>query len=82
MPKKLYECEVTFTYYAYAEDAIDAESFADDAARDVSISDCVSTKEIKTRPTYLADEWTEDSLVYHADGGDVTMEDVLNGLPE
>ena len=82
MTRKLFECEVTFTYYAYAEDVIDAESFADDAARDVSISYCVSTKEIKTRPRCLADDWTEDSLVYHSDGEEITLKDVLNVLPK
>lgn len=80
MPKKLYECEVTFTYYAYAEDEIDAESFADDAANDVCITECVSTREIKGRPAYLADDWTEGSLIYHAEGKDITLGEALDAL--
>lgn len=83
MPKKkLYECEVTFTYYAYVEDETEAAYLADDAVNDVCPSEYVRASEVTTKKITLAEDWTDSSLVYHNDSGDVSLREALNGLPE
>lgn len=72
MPKKLYRVEIEAVYYAVAENAIEAESYATDYLRD-SYDLVTGVREVTpTTHKYLldADGWTDDSLVYF-DGGDL-----------
>ena len=77
MNKKLFECKVTFTYYAYAEDEYEAADFVKDVARDMYLQESVRAVEVTSKPKYLADDWTPEALVYHNDDGDIPLKKVL-----
>ena len=77
---KLYECTVTFTYYARAEDATAARRMADEAVRDeYSMREYTQAVEIPYRE--WAVDWPKDSLIYGTYPDSVTLGDALAELP-
>ncbi len=77
--KQLYECTVTFTYYAYARNWLEAESFAEDAMHDAAVKP--ETVEVTSKDHTIESAWEDDHLVYHSDRGDITLGELLNKLP-
>lgn len=80
MPKKLYECTVKYTYYAYAENEADALRFADDAIRDNDATTAFAS-EVSSRAWSVDADWDDGCLVY-AKGDEVTLGTLLAALPE
>jgi len=77
---KLYECTVTFTYYARAKDAAEARRMADDAVRDeLGMREYTQAVEVGYRE--WAVEWPKDSLIYGTYPASVTLGEALAELP-
>ncbi len=77
---KLYECTVTFTYYARADDASKARRMADDAVRDeLGMREYTRAVEIPYRE--WAVEWDKESLIYGTYPDNVTLGEALAALP-
>jgi hypothetical protein len=66
---------VKTVYYALAESAMDAEYYAQEAFADDNPQ--VHTVEVTNPAAPLAPGWTNDSLVYHDDDGDIRIVDAL-----
>lgn len=77
--KKLYRVSVEFDFYAYAEDDYEARELAQDAVDDMIASDCAIAIEVKAGDP-ISHDWTRDCLVYHNEGGDIELGEVLDGL--
>ena len=77
MAKKLYRCELRFTYYAVLDDPSEASDFCDEAIRDSFVTDLVTAYPI-TNPAHRPEaDWDERCLVYHGAGGDLTLGEAL-----
>ena len=80
--KKLFKVEVSFTYYAMAEDELDAESFAVEAAENEQME--FISRPVAHRDEILPEGWDPTTLVYH-DGeisNELTLKKCLDVLPE
>lgn len=67
--KKLYEVTIEYTYYAYAHDEEEAESYADTAMQDAFPSDFARGRLVRPRAS-IAAGWDELSRVYHSERED------------
>jgi hypothetical protein len=77
---KLYECTVTFTYYARAENAAAAQRMADEAVRDeLGMREYTQAVEVGYRE--WAVEWPKESLIYGTYPDNVTLGEALAALP-
>ena len=77
---KLYECTVTFTYYARAENAAAARRMANEAIRDeYGMREYTQAVAIPYRE--WAVEWEKDSLIYGTYPNEVTLGEALAELP-
>lgn len=77
---KLYECTVTFTYYARAEDEDSARRMAAEALQDAyGLMEDTRAVEIPYRE--WAVEWPKDSLIYGTYPASVTLGEALAELP-
>lgn len=88
MAKKLYECTMHLTYYAYTETEDAASDFATEALENAYVSQCVDVREFK-KPTgvalrnVLAGGWQPGDLVYCARyEGDLKLEDAYKAALE
>lgn len=71
MAKKLYECTMTLTYYAYTETEDAASDFAMEALENAYVGQCIDVREFKkpegtSLAAALKGEWQTGDLVYCA----------------
>lgn len=81
MTSKLYEVEVSFTYYAFAPHQRAAEGFVREAFNDFGVISVDATR-VVSKAHAIDAGWEDDSLVYHDEGGDITLGSLLDALPE
>lgn len=77
--KRLYEVEVTFTYYAQAESVQEAKKHTAQAWDDGGAGE-TRVRVVEHSDHRLAEDWAPESLVYGADT-DVELGDLLEQLP-
>lgn len=75
--RKLYRVTVEMTYYVVADDEDDAESYIDEAMRDVDLSDTSMVFEVH-RGNRPVGGWDLDCLVYGEHDGDLTLRDAMD----
>ena len=82
MAKKLFHVTMEFSYYAYAEDAHEAERYADEALSNAGTSGAYA-REVQYKDDAIDADWSRDSLVYTDRGeGDTELGKLLDALPE
>jgi hypothetical protein len=81
MEKKLYLCEIHTTYYALADNPLEAARYASDHLDDQSgaINTTSVTQMEKSSDVVYDDGWDDECLVYGAEG-QVTLGDVVANL--
>ena len=79
--RKLYRVEVTMTFYAYAANAHEAESYAQDAMNDGGM-ECHAIYVADAKNHRPVGEWDRECLVYHDGLGDITLGEVMDGTVE
>jgi hypothetical protein len=72
MTKKLFAVEVTYKAYAWAEDKFDAENLASEIV-DTELDPDIQVDEVDSNVL----DWDLGCCVYHGEGGDIQLRDVL-----
>lgn len=77
MPKRLYECSHTITYYAVAESAREAASMLRDAVDDADLFEADEVTVVTASDWPLEADWDEGCLIYRKEPGDMTLGEAL-----
>jgi hypothetical protein len=80
--KRLYSVEVLFRYYAHAESATEAESWATECARQCNLPDCASAAVVPHADYPLETGWGRYDFVYHRGPRPLMLGEVLDTLPK
>ena len=80
--KRLYSVEVLFRYYAHAESATEAESWATECARQGNLPDCASAVVVPHADYPLETGWQRDDFVFTRGPRPVLLGEVLDTLPK
>lgn len=78
--KKLYRVTVEFTYYAHAEDRLEALGYASEALSDSYAGTTSAAQPVPYADSPLAQGWSRDLLIYSED--DITLGEALDHLPK
>ena len=79
--KKLYAVEVLFRYYAHAESADEAESWAMECARQADLPECASAVVVPHADCPLNEGWSRDDFVFHRGPRPILLGELLDALP-
>jgi hypothetical protein len=80
--KRLYSVEVLFRYYAHAESASEAESWATECARQCNLPDCASAAVVPNADYPLETGWQRDDFVFTRSPRPMLLGEVLDTLPK
>ena len=80
--KRLYSVEVLFRYYAHAESATEAESWATECARQCNLPDCASAAVVPHADHPLETGWDRDDFVFHRGPRPILLGELLDAMPK
>ena len=79
--KRLYSVEVLFRYYAHAESATEAESWAKECASQCNLPACASAAVVPHADHPLETGWDRDDFVFHRGPRPMLLGEVLDTMP-
>lgn len=79
--KRLYSVEVLFRYYAHAESATEAESWATECASQCNLPACASAAVVPHADHPLETGWDRDDFVFHKGPRPVMLGEILDAMP-